>query len=198
MSIPYINTFFGSGQSHYARTIQGIWRQWSWSGLHYLALSRRVLRERYHIFWRWSDFYYPTRDTRRIPSLSDWASRSIVRVGIAYLVCFACLCYFPLYLYFLFASSICFPRNNKKEHFPFIIIRHELCFPPTHNPLLKYSAYYLGKFLHLSLFAFLWICVCILSYVSLYMFHFIGYVLIPKWVHRPFAITRAWMMWMRQ
>ena len=74
---------------------------------------------------------------------------------------FACLCYFFLYLYSLFISPVFFfPRNNKKEHFPFIIIKHELCFPPTHNPLTKLSSVLFRKFLHLSLFAFLGICVC--------------------------------------
>ena len=63
---------------------------------------------------------------------------------------------FHVHVYMLLAiSPVYFPRNNKKEYFPFIIIRHELCFLPTHNPLMKYSTYYSGKFLHLSLFAFL-------------------------------------------
>ena len=83
---------------------------------------------------------------------------------------FACLFYIPIYLYSLFISPVCFPRNNKKKHFVFIIIRHELCFPPTHNPLMKLSNVLFRKFLHLSLYVFLWICVCKLSYVSLYMF----------------------------
>ena len=136
MSIPHIkNHFLGSGWDHYTRTFQGIGRRRAWSGLHYSALSRRVLREHYHIFWRWFNFYYPTRDARwggkpldyrallcgctgwvrSIRSSSDWASRSPERVRIAYLVCFACLCYFLLHLYFLFISPFCFPRNNKKS-----------------------------------------------------------------------------------
>ena len=59
-------------------------------------------------------------------------------------------------------------------------MRHKLCFPSTHNPLMKYSAYYSGKFLHLALFSFLLICVCKLSYVSLYMFCSIGSFWFPN------------------
>ena len=59
--------------------------------------------------------------------------------------------------YMFIHEFVCRPYSNqkKKEHFPFIIIRHEICFPPTYNPLMKYSVYYSGKFLHLSLFSFL-------------------------------------------
>ena len=110
--------------------------------------------------------------SRSIPSLSDWASRSPKRVGISYLVCFACLCHFLLYLYILFISSVCFPRNNKKEHFPFIIIKHELCFPFTLNPLMKYLVYYSGNScISLLLFSYEYVCANCLMF--LYMCSFL-------------------------
>ena len=168
---PILEHFSSSGWDHYTITFHGFRRWRAWFGLHYSVLFRRVLYEYHHVFRSWFDFYYPTRDAgrdgkpldhwallcgctswvRSIPSSSDWASRSPERVGIAYLVCFACFCHFLLYFYSLFISPVCFPRNNKKEHFPFIIIRHELCFPLTHNPVMKYSAYYLGNF-YISLY----------------------------------------------
>ena len=49
---------------------------------------------------------------------------------------------------------------------------HELCFPPTYNPLMKYSAYYLGNSC-ISLYCFpmnmcVQIILCFFIYVLLY------------------------------
>ena len=69
---------------------------------------------------------------------------------------------------------------KKKKHFPFIIIRHELCYPPIYDPLMKLSNVLFRKFLHLSLYLLSYEYMCKLSYVSLYMFRSIGSILIPK------------------
>ena len=79
---------------------------------------------------------------------------------------FLALFVFPIHF------PVCFPRHNKKEHFPLIIIRHELCFSHTHNPLMKYSAYY-SKNSCVSLYCFpmnmcVQITLCFFIYVLLY------------------------------
>ena len=102
---------------------------------------------------------------KSIPSSSDWTSRSPERDGIAYLVCFACLCYFLLYLYSLFISPICFPRKKK---FPYIIIKHELCFPFTLNPLMKYLVYYSGNScISLLLLSYEYVCANCLMFLCI-------------------------------
>ena len=65
-----------------------------------------------------------------------------------------------------------FPRNNKREHFIFFIIRYEFCIPPTHNPLMNFSIVF-TKILASPFICFrmnLWvqIIICFSIYVSLY------------------------------
>ena len=106
-------------------------------------------------------------------SIIEWLGLPITWEGWNSIFSLFCmLILFLLYLYFLFISLVCFPRNNKKEHLPFIIIKYELCFPPIHNPLMKYLAYYSGKFLHLFICfpmnMHVQIILCFSVYVPLY------------------------------
>ena len=109
------------------------------------------------------------------------------RVGIAYLVCFA-LFFFIFLVYFPPAPP------PPKKNFPFIIIRHEFFFPLIYNPLMKLSSLLFKKFLYLFLYLLSYEYVCKLSYVSLYMFHSMGFIPIPKRVHHLVTITRILMI----
>ena len=52
------------------------------------------------------------------------------------------------------------PYLHYQAHFCFIIIRHELCYPPTYNPLMKLFNVLFRKFLHLSLYLLSYEYVC--------------------------------------
>ena len=83
--------------------------------------------------------------------------------------------FLALFVFPVHFPSFVFPKkqkNKKKKHFPFIVIRHELYFPPTHNPLMKYSAYNSGNS-YFSLICFpmnmcVQIILCFSIYVPLY------------------------------
>ena len=62
------------------------------------------------------------------------------------------------FLHFLFAFSQFI--SQKRKHFPFIIIRHELCYPPIYNLLMKLSNVLFRKSLHLSLYLLSYEYVC--------------------------------------
>ena len=69
---------------------------------------------------------------RSVPLSCGWVLQLPERVGIAYLVCFVCL--FPIsYIPCLHFPSL-FSKKGKrrKKNFPFIIIRHKLCYPPIY------------------------------------------------------------------
>ena len=116
---------------------------------------------------------------------------------ISSLFCMFISCF--LHSLFAFPQFISKKEKKRKSISLFIIIRHELCYPPVYNLLMKIIQRTIQEILtFISLFAFLWICVRKLSCVSLYMFHSIGSILIPMRVHRPIAITRILLTWMRQ
>jgi len=49
-----------------------------------------------------------------------------------------------------------FSQKQQKRVFLFLSLSGmNIVFPPTNNPLMKYSSYFPRKFLHLSLFVFL-------------------------------------------
>ena len=79
--------------------------------------------------------------------------------------------------------------------FPFLsLLGMNFVIPPIYNPLMKLSSVLFNKSLHLSLYLLSYEYVCVnCLYVSLYMFHSIGSILIPKRVFRPIAITRILM-----
>jgi len=64
------------------------------------------------------------------------------------------------FLHSLLAFSNSFFQNKKKYVSLFIIIRHELCYPPIYNPLMKLSSVLLRKSLHLSLYLLSYEYVC--------------------------------------
>ena len=138
------------------------------SGLSHPSLSRGIFSECHHIPRGWSDCYYHAlrakRDSRpldcwdllygctgwvrSVPLSCGLVLQLLERVGIAYLVCFACL--FPV----SFIPCLHFPvhfSKTKKYVSLFIIIRNELCYHPIYNPQMKLSSVLFRKSLHLSL-----------------------------------------------
>ena len=103
--------FFGFGRGHQIRNGIGIIRGGIRSSLSHPPVSWRILSECHHIPRGWSDFYYSALCARRdsrpldhqallcgctgwvrgIPPSCGWVLQLPERVGIRYLVCFACL-----------------------------------------------------------------------------------------------------------
>ena len=132
---PHQGHFSEFGQSHQIRSSIGIMWGRIRSGLSHPSLSRGIFSDCHHIPRGWSDCYYQALYARQdsrpldyralfcgctgwvksVPLLCGWVLQLPERVGIAYLVCFACLfhasyipcLHFPLH----------FPKQRKK--FPF-------------------------------------------------------------------------------
>ena len=168
--LPISGPFFWLRVGHYAKTFQGIGKRGAWSSLHYSALSQRVLREHYHIFWRWSNFYYLTMDVRRdgkpfgALSLALWLHRlsneySIVEwLGLSItqecwnsiFSLFFMLESFPVSSVFLVHFSSLFSQKQQIKVFPFY---------HYHNPLMKYPSYYLeNSCITLYLLSYEYVC----------------------------------------
>ena len=165
------------------------------SGLSYLPFPRRILSECHHIPRGWPDCYYQAlyakRDNRpldhwallygctswvrNIPLSCGWILQLPQRVGIAYLVCFACL--FPIPYISCLHFLVYFQKKKKKKEkrkrkvFPFFIsIRHELCYPFIYSPLMKLSSVLFRKSLHLSIYllSYEYVCANCLMFPCLY------------------------------
>ena len=68
---------------------------------------------------------------------------------------FCMLMLFPV----LFVLPVHFPSLfSQKKKIPFIIIKHELCFPPSHILLMKYSAYNQEIFASLYFLSYEYVC----------------------------------------
>ena len=75
---------------------------------------------------------------------------------------------FPASFVFPIHFPILFSKKQQEKHFPSFIIKHELCFPPTYNPLMKYSGYYLGNYcISLYLLSYEYVCANYLMFLCI-------------------------------
>ena len=129
--------FFSSSWGHRIRNGTRIMRRGIRSSLSHPLVSWRILNEYYHIPRGWFDFYHLALCARResrlsdhsallcgcngwvrsVPSSCGWVLQLPERVGIAYLVCFACL--FPLSCILCLQFPSLFSKKKKKKGFPF-------------------------------------------------------------------------------
>ena len=135
---PHQGHFFSTNWGHRIRNGTRIMRGGIRSSLSHPLVSWRILNECYHIPRGWFDFYYLAFCARQesrlsdhsallcgctgwvksVPSSCGWVLQLPERVGISYLVCFACL--FPLSCILCLQFPSLFSKKKKKKRFPFL------------------------------------------------------------------------------
>ena len=90
-------------------------------------------------------------------SIIVWLGPPIAQKSWSSIPSLFCMSFLIFYIPCLHFPNL-FPKKNK--HFPFIIIRYELCYPLIYYPLMKLSSELFRKFLHLSLYLLFYEYVC--------------------------------------